>query len=97
MPSAAVSAWIALPVALVLGGCASAPRLPALTAFGAPALPMRGDVDARDDGPPLLPAEAAPRAEPAPLGLATHCGGSRGEQARAQCLRGVHEPAHGAP
>ena len=96
MLPAALSAWLALPVAIALGGCAPAPLMPSLAPFDGAALPMRGSADARDELP-ARHADNAPPAEPAPVGVATHCGGSRGEQAHAQCLRGVHGPAYGAP
>jgi hypothetical protein len=95
MPPATL--WIALPVALVLGGCAPAPLVRSLAPFDGGSLPMRGSADAWEEPPPARHADSVPAAEPAPLGLATQCGGSRGEQARAQCLRGVYGPAYGPP
>ena len=95
MPPAAF--WIALPLALALGGCAPAPLVRSLAPFDGGSLHMRGSADASEEQPPARQAEAVPPVEPPPLGLATHCGGSRGEQARAQCLRGAHAPVYGPP
>ena len=85
--SATGAAALALLLALGTAGCVQAPIGVAPLAFDGPAWPMRGDARKGEEESPPARTERMPSVEPPPLGGSLRCGGSRGEQARAQCLR----------